>query len=380
MSLAAEDTLAVLPQQTELVDFRRNFPPPTPLTKEALNSALVDLQNSPKLADDLRFPRYNGSETDRVAGAMWLKQRFKSDVSEERIVLSNGTQSTALMVLAQIARPGGVLLTEELTYPAMKPLARLLGIQIYAVDMDADGLRPDALASVARKTGAKVFHCIPTFQNPTTAIMPAERRQEIAEVARRHDLQILEDDIYGVLLEDGPPPVASYAPERTWYMLGLSKSLSLQLRITYLLTPEGAVPGQYFWPATMTTNWMPAPLPTEVATKWVLDGTAARLLSSVRKETAERHLIANDVLRGIQLRSHARCYHLWVDLPSGWSSDAFAERARRIGIFVSSTRSFAVSEASAPNKVRLGLGVPNDPGVLKASLEALRDLMSDEPY
>ncbi|MFQ3459060.1 PLP-dependent aminotransferase family protein [Bradyrhizobium sp. UFLA01-814] len=379
MSVAAVDTLAALPQ-TGFVDFRRNFPPPSPLIKEALSNALTELLNSPTLPDDLRFPRFNGSERDCAAGATWLQQRFKSRPSEDRIVLSNGTHSTALMVLAQIARPGGAMLTESITYPGIKPLARLLGIQVHGVDMDEDGIRPDSLADVATKTGARVLHCTPTFQNPTTTVMPAERRQAIADVARRHNLQILEDDIYGILLDDGPSPMASYAPERTWYMLGLSKSLSLQLRITYLLTPEGALPSQYFWPATMTTHWMPAPLPTEVATKWILDGTASRLLTSVREETAARQLIANDALRSVQVRSHPRCYHLWIDLPSGWSSDAFAERARRIGVFISSSRSFAVDEASAPNKFRLGLGVPTDRAVLKASLEALRDLLSDEPY
>ncbi|MCC8944213.1 PLP-dependent aminotransferase family protein [Bradyrhizobium sp. Arg62] len=376
----AEENFTALQQQTDLVDFRRNFPPPTPIIKEALSSALTELQSSPKLIDDLRFPRFNGSETDRAAGAAWLEQRFKSRLSEDRIVLSNGTNSTALMLLAQIARPGGTLLTETLTYPAMKPLARLLGIQVHGIEMDGDGIRPDALADVAKKTGAGVLHCIPTFQNPTTAVMSRQRRQEIADVARRHDLQIFEDDVYGILLEEGPAPVAAYAPERTWYMLGMSKSVSLQLRITYLLTPEGVLPSQYFWPATMTTNWMPAPLPTEVATKWILNGTAARLLTSVREETAERQLIALEALKGVKFRTHAQCFHLWLDLPSGWSSDAFAERARRLGVAVSSTRSFAVYEASAPNNVRLGLGVPADRAVLKASLDALRNLISDEPY
>ena len=380
MALTAEQELLPPEQAVEFVDFRRNFPPSSAHIEGALRDTFSELRSTEGLATDLRFPRFNGTERDRVAGASWLSKRFGAEVSSDQMLISNGTQSFALMILAQLVGPGGIMLTESLTYPAMKPLARLLGIGVRGVEMDEEGILPDALDAACRQSGSKVLHCIPTFQNPTTAVMSPGRRKDIAEVVRRYDLQILEDDIYGVLHEEAPQPLAAFAPERTWYMLGLSKSLSIQLRVTYMLVPEGVQPSQYFWPATMTTNWMVAPIAAEIASRWLQDGTADRLLYSVREETKARQAIAVEMLKGTKLRTHPNCYHIWASLPSGWSSDAFADRMRRLGISISSSRSFAVPEETAPDNFRVGLGVPTERETLRDSLGTLVTLLGDEPY
>ena len=63
--------------------------------------------------------------------------------------------------------------------------------------MDPEGLRPDALEKAIVETGARVLAVLPTLQNPTGRIMSRARRDAIVEIARRHDLTIVEDDIYG---------------------------------------------------------------------------------------------------------------------------------------------------------------------------------------
>lgn len=101
------------------------------------------------------------------------------------------------------------MLVENLTYPGVKAAAALLGLKLAGVAIDAHGLVPDALAAGCRTTGAKALYCMPSLHNPTAAVMPEARRREIAAIAARHDMPIIEDDCYGFLVPDAPPPMAA---------------------------------------------------------------------------------------------------------------------------------------------------------------------------
>jgi DNA-binding transcriptional MocR family regulator len=141
----------------------------------------------------------------------------------EDVVLTYGAQNAMLLAAMALAGPGATILTEELTYYGIKTIAAHLNLRVHGVALDDDGLIPDALDAACRSSGAKLLYCIPTLQNPTTSIMPEARRREIVAIAARHDLTIVEDDVYGFLPEDAPPPLAALAPERTVYIASLSK-------------------------------------------------------------------------------------------------------------------------------------------------------------
>ena len=71
----------------------------------------------------------------------------------------------------------------------------------------------------------KVVVLIPSIQNPTTAIMPAATREQLAVIARKHGVWIIEDNIYGACVDDAPAPIAALAPDITFHLGGLSKSV-----------------------------------------------------------------------------------------------------------------------------------------------------------
>ena len=134
-------------------------------------------------------------------------------------MLCGGAQQALAICLAAIAGRHETILVEELTYCGLLDAASLLHLRPKAVAMDAHGLRPDALDRQCRATGAKLLVLVPTFQNPTTAVMPEARRRDLVQVARRHDLIVVEDDVYGYLPEPRPPAIATLAPERTIYLI-----------------------------------------------------------------------------------------------------------------------------------------------------------------
>ena len=88
----------------------------------------------------------------------------------------------------------------------------------------------------------KAVYLIPTLHNPTTAVMPEARRREIADVARAHGLRIIEDDVHGLVPTDPPAPLATLAPELSYYLTSTSKTLAPGLRIAYVAAPPADVP------------------------------------------------------------------------------------------------------------------------------------------
>ena len=134
----------------------------------------------------------------------------------------------------------------------------MLGLRLEGVAMDEEGLVPEALDQAVVETGARLLYCTPTLQNPTTATMSEARKQAIACVAIRHDLTIIEDDIYGILLEEPAPlPLATFAPEHTIYVTSLSKAVAPGLRIGYTAPPQHIV--ERVGAAVRASCWMAAP-------------------------------------------------------------------------------------------------------------------------
>ncbi|MDH2347755.1 PLP-dependent aminotransferase family protein [Bradyrhizobium sp. SSUT77] len=361
-------------QASALIDFARNFPPPCPTVRNAIQETFTHLAKA-NVAEAIRFPRFTGTEKDREAGASWLAQRFEATLDPDRIALANGTQSILSMLIAYYIKPGGVLLTEALTYPAIKPLSQLFGVRLLPVSIDAEGIEPASLDQACDTVNgsARALYCMPTLHNPTSAIMTDARRREVAKIARKHDLCIFEDDVYGILSPNAPRPLASYAPERSWYILGLNKSLACQLRIAYVAGPSSSVTQDVFWPGVRTTNWMVAPLIAEIATHWLTTGLAHGILSSVRIETEIRRSIAQDAL-GLSFDIDPASYHLWVRLPGGFNLTDFVKAAKQRGVAIGAGDSFAVDSSLGDTRFRLGLGVPPDHGQLRSGLSIISEL------
>ncbi|PJG51468.1 hypothetical protein CVM73_30760 [Bradyrhizobium forestalis] len=360
------------------IDLARNFPPPGPLIRNRLALAFDGLERA-DIAGAIRFPRFNGTVRDRSAAAGWVARRLRAAPDQERIILSNGTQSTLLMLLASLVQPGNILLTEELTYAAMKPISSLLGIKLSPIKMDHEGVIPDVLDDACIKLGSEVraLYCMPTLHNPTAATMSVERRTAVAEIARRHNLWIFEDDIYGVLPEIAPPPLQTFAPERTWYVFGLSKSLAAQLRVAYTVAPTEGMAREVFWPGVKTTNWMVAPLIAEIATLWLEQSAVEPLLESVRRETNARQDILRNSLPSWTIRVPPFCYHVWLELPEDLSAKDFELAARRRGVSITTGDSFSPTSGGFSARFRIGIGSPSDHQSLRAGLGILNDIRGE---
>jgi DNA-binding transcriptional MocR family regulator len=316
-----------------------------------------------------------GMARHRAAGAGWIRRSGLS-IDARRIVITSGAQHGAAVVLATIARPGDLVLTEEVTYPGIMAVANLLHLKLRGLPMDGDGLRPDAFEAACRSFAPRALFCMSTLQNPTGRTMPLTRRQELAGIAQTHDVAVVEDDVNGFIPSNPLPPIASFAPGHAFYVTGTSKSLAPGLRIGYVVPPPHRV--EEVTATIQATTWFTAPLLAELVTAWIESGEADAIASWKRTETAARHVIAQEIL-GRWLPSSPVSFHLWLPLPEPWRTETFVAQARSRGVVVNSAEEFLVGREPGPHAVRICLGATISRARLEEGLGRLAELLNSPP-
>lgn len=361
---------------TQVIDLSMNIPPPPSgidlddLLRQGVSQVLIHSDVDLLMTYHLG----GGSSADRAAGAMWL-QPMLGEVDEERVLACSGAQSAlAALVLSQ-TRPGEVVLAEPLAYPGLLTAAAQLGRQVVAVETDRDGMRPDALEMMARRHQARLVYLNPTLQNPTTHTMPALRRAEIAAVAEKLDLRIIEDDPYWLFSPNAPRPLAHFAPRHVFYLSTLSKCLLPGLRTAYVVMPE-RTPQDELLGALRSFVLMSTPLMTALTTQWIHDGTAASLLEGIRTEAWARLELAHRTMGDIGPEESGGI-HVWKALPGHWRGADFVQKARMEGLNVVSHEAFRAAPESVPGAqahIRISLGRSRSRFELVNALRRLAEL------
>ena len=317
-----------------------------------------------------------GARHNRAAGSAWIGWTGL-DAPIDRIVVTGGGQHAILLSLMALAKPGDEILVEEFTYPGMTDLAGHFHLRLRTVQLDREGIVPASLDEACRTGNPAALYCISSFQNPTAAFMSDERRQAIAEIAIRHRLTVIEDDVFGFLAPE-VKPLSSYLPEdQFFYITSTSKSLAPGIRIGYLLAPASAI--ERLSISVLRTMVNAPPAMAELSTSLITDGVAGRITEWKRKEIAERQTIASRVLAGLDVQTQPKSPHIWVRLPEPWRTDAFVARARHRGILLNSAESFAVGHETDVQAVRITLGPPATRSALEEGLTELVKMLKRVP-
>lgn len=361
---------------SDIADLRLNLPPRV-AEQDLLARSLRQLadQDPRLLLPLLDYQPHLGMARHRAVAAKWLAQSgFLCDA--DRLLLTSGSQHAMMVALGTLAEPGDLVLTEALTFPGLRTLARMLHLKLQGLPMDDQGIVPEAFESVCRQSRPRALYCMPTLQNPTGAVLPAYRRRTIGEIAERYGVALIEDDTYGFLLKERLPSLTSMAPTQGHYIASLSKSVAPGLRTGFLVVPPGKI--EAFAAAMQATVWMAAPLPLALAVQWIEDGTAAKLAEAQREEAKARQAIATEAFGNLHYRGHPAALHGWLSLPEPWRADDFAAEARRRGVPVTPIAAFAVTRTQE-QAVRLALGAARDRQQLARAVAQVAQLARQQP-
>ena len=358
----------------DVVDLNFNYPS-LPEQGDALREALRQLAMAGDIDSHLRYQPHAGRLAERDIIARHLTcQHFAPDA--ENVLIVNGAQHGLAVTVMGLLRPGDVVAVDALTYSGFKVLAALYHLELAAIPCRPEGPDLQALHTLCQQRRVRAVYTMPTLHNPLGWVLNTGQRQALADLARQHDLLIIEDAAYARLVSRPPPPVVSYAPERTVYVTGFSKNIATGLRVGVVISPPRYRPE--IERAIRATTWNTPTLISSLICAWIEDGTVARFETQKRQDARQRQQMAREVLCGLPVVSHPDSYFVWLPLGEESRADRLANALMERRISVSTAEPFCVS-ATIPQALRIALGsVPFDS--LRPALLSVRDAVEYEQY
>ena len=362
--------------QDGLIDLSQASPPRIHAEQD-LDTALRQLMASGSRLDLLDYTPPEGHPLHRAMGVTWLA-RSGISVGESDVVVTAGAHAGLIACLSAITQHGDRMFVEGLNYPTIKPIARHLGVSLVPIEMDHGGIVPEALERAARAGEARLLYIVPTLQNPTTSTLSHDRRLAIVDIARRHGMTIIEDDIFRLLdprLQ--PPTLFTLAPDRTYHISSISKTLSPGLRVGFVAAPPGKA--ELLIRHQTVASGRAVGLAAEVARHWIEGGTASRVLSAIISENGARRALALDVLRGREVHCAPNAPYLWLKLPEQWTPGDFARALDSRGVHVTPGTAFAIDRRSDDQGIRACFGGPVTREELRNALASINAMIDEDP-
>ena len=266
--------------------------------QEAVNTALLE---EPGAA--LQYGATEGYKPLREQLVAFMAAKGCTEVEPENLIVTTGSQQALDLLGKTMISPGDKVIVEGPTFLATIQCFRLYGAELISAPIDADGVQTDRLEQFIAEHRPKLVYLIPTFGNPSGALLSAERRQKVLELAVKYQTLIVEDDPYGDLYFGEPPPPSLLAMsadvpgsrELLAHCGSLSKVLSPGLRVGWMIAPPALLAN-----ATMCKQFSDAHTSTfaqATAAQYLKSGRLPATLAKVRQVYAERALAMGRALR-----------------------------------------------------------------------------------
>lgn len=301
--------------------------------------------------------------------------------SPDDVLITAGAQQAIELAIGAFTAPGDVILIEEPTYPGVIEVAARHGLRLAGIPMDAGGLDVAAVEAACREHAPRLLYTVATFHNPTGVSLAAERRRALLDIARAHHLLILEDDVYGPLGYDGPPPPALKADDtdgRVLYSMSFSKALMPGLRLGALVaTPEQLAE---LAAAKHNIDLVCSPLLQRALAAFLRQGQLDAHLSRMRafyRERRDATLAALDQFHDMWHWTHpSGGLNVWVTLPEGIGERDFCLAALERGVGVAPGRAF-YAQPQRRAAFRLSYGA-HHPEQLTQAVTTLGTLLTEQ--
>ena len=340
-----------------------------------LQPLLFKVAGSADLRELTKYTPAQGLLSHRRTAVGWLRQ-LGMDTDPDHVIITSGTQHAFNCILPAVFQPGDRIAVNCITYPGFKSAAKRCGVRLEAVEMDREGMLPDALEAACSHGDIKGIYTGSRIQNPTGAVMSEGRSEEITRIIRQYGLTLIEDDLYGFLSPEGIAPLSALVPEQSIYISGTSKAFYAGLRIGFVVSPEKLL--RRISQAVVDTVMMAPSLNAEIVCQCISSGLASEIVQTKRKEIRRRAALLQEELEGFQLDYTADSLFAWLALPGDWTGSSFEAEARRSGISVISSEKFTVGGMAPPPNVRISLSGTDRFEDFERGLKILRKLLNHE--
>lgn len=351
------------------LDLSINTPPPI-VTTRMLSEAITRVASHVDAGCFTRYMAPTGLPEHRQMLARMIAANDGPAFDPSQIIVTEGGQQGIFLTMAAAAP--GPLAVEELTYPGALRAARQLQRPLLPLTLDDQGITPESLeAALAGENPPTLLYVVPSVQNPTGAVMGLERRRQIAELARRANLMIIEDDVYSVFAPARLPTLAELAPDHVFYVGSLSKCMAPGLRLGYVAAPPQMLDTINDWLMAMRTTT--TPISGMLLSYWMSEGIADAIVQAVRAETVRRNQVARSVLGPWLSPLQNDSLHAWLPMETARARDLVLA-ASQAGITLAPPDAFMADPGLAATGLRICLGTLDDADLHEA-LSRLREML-----
>lgn len=306
-------------------------------------------------------------------------------VTAEEVLVLSGSQQGIELTAKVFLDTGDVVVVEEPSFFSALQIFQVAGAKILGVPTDENGMKVDILEQLLTRYKPKLIYTMPTFQNPSGAVMSIERRLKLLELAYKYQVPVLEDDPYFELRYEGrmiPPLKALDKHGYVMYLSTFSKILFPGLRIGWMAAPKQVI-RQYTLAKQM------ADLHANSISQWLIEsflrkGLLQEHLNKIRKEYVSRRDVMIETLekykdRGIRWSVPEGGFYLWCSLPEGIDQARLLQMAAKQKVAFVPGGAFYM-EGEGRNFIRLSFTFPDHEQIregIKRLMESL-DKLADE--
>jgi DNA-binding transcriptional MocR family regulator len=362
-ALVAEVYRAV--RDTTIVPLGAATPSPSILPTDKLNRTLAQVA---------RASGGVGISYDPPPGCLPLRRQLARRAVEwgcalapDEFVVTVGTMEALTLCLRAVTRPGDTIAVESPTYYGLLQLIESLGLRAIEIPLHPrTGMDLDVLDDVLRAHRVRACLGIPNFSNPLGSLMPDEAKERLVATLARHEVPLIEDDMYGDLYAEPAVGAARPRPCRAFDKQGLvmtcgsfSKTLAPGYRVGW------AIPGRFRetvehlkFAQSVATPTLPALAVAAFLEEGGFEPHLRQLRRRLTTQVAQlREAVAQWFPPGTRVSRPLGGFVLWVELPAGTNSLELHERARARGISIAPGPIFSAAQRFT-NCIRLNCGHP----------------------
>ena len=228
----------------KIISFAGGLPAPELFPVKEMKAA-VDKVFEEHGQEAMQYGAAKGVTALREVIQQHVKEKENVDSELDNVLVTTGSEQALDLVGKAFVDPGDTVLVEQPTYLCALDVFRSYGANFASVEMDEDGMKMDALEEALKANpDTKLIYTVPNFQNPTGRTMTEERRKQLAELAEKYDVYVLEDNPYGEIRFAGQhvPAVKSFDKSgHVFYMSTFSKTLAPGFRLGWLVADKAVV-------------------------------------------------------------------------------------------------------------------------------------------
>jgi DNA-binding transcriptional MocR family regulator len=314
-----------------------------------------------------------GARYEAAPGLLTLRRQIARRAVEAGVALSEDDLCTTIgateglsLALRAVAKTGDVIAVESPAYFGVLQQIEALGARALEIPAHPrNGIDVSALEEMLRQQPVKAIVATPTIANPLGSLMPDDERERLVRVARRADVALIEDDVYGELVFDGsrPPPLRAFAgsseDSNVILVSSVSKTLAPGYRVGWI---AGGRWHEQILRMKYTTTLACPSLPGMAVAEFLASGGYDRHLRRLRAAIAGnveryREAIIAEFPEGTRVSSPRGGFVLWVELPPGNDALALHEAALRKGIVIAPGPLFSARQRFS-NFIRISAGPP----------------------